>query len=188
VSKLIVRIGLIGFVIAVILFALPRLLGPSTAIEHLQSLLWPTSMLLGPGALGAGALGAEELAAMAFSALLNGACYLGLAWLVWWAARLAGWISSAPSEKDRFVSLFLAVGVSFSLLVALAEALIHGFSKLGANGLLVTWLIAANLFALVVVTCASSAWMLWWLRGFYQRHGRGGSRSPGSTPGSPARR
>ena len=173
--KFTLRIGLCGFAIAWLLFAASFPWRGSAQLVRLEMVFWPTSMLLAASG-GAMRLGAGLLAATGFSALMNGAAYFGVAWLAWWIAHLAGKTKTPVSAKERFVSVFLAVGLGFSLLVALGEAAIHGLPKFAGRGLAETWLASTNLFALIVITCASSGWTMWWLREFFRRRS-GAARS-----------
>ena len=174
-GKFVIRIGWCGFAVACILFAISRWFEPSAGLDRLQLALWPASMLFASRHAAARRLGAGESFAVAFSALMNGAFYAGLAWLAWWGTHLAGIAKAAPSAKARFISFLLALGLIFAGLLALAEAAIHR-PKFTAQGLSAAYLILANLFALIVLTCALSGWALWWLRGFFAR--RGGAAAP----------
>lgn len=176
--KFTLRIGGCGVVAACLLFAAVHGWARSARLDELVTVFWPTSILLAGSGAGT-RLGVGELFRAAFSALMNGAIYFGVAWALWWALRLAGITKAAASAKDRFVSAILAVGLGFTLAVALAETAIHGLSKLGAEGLAGFWLVSANLFALVVITCVLSGWTMWWLRSYF------GSRRGAPTPGSP---
>jgi len=172
-GKFVIRIGWCGFAIACILFAFSQSTGHPARLDRLQMAFWPTSILFASRHAAAERPGGEFFAG-AFSALMNGAFYAGLGWLAWWAARLAGMAKAAPGEKARFISFFLALGLGFSLLVALAEAALRR-PKFTAQGLGAAYLISANLFALIVLTCAPAGWSLWWLRGFLARRGAAGA-------------
>ncbi|MDE3137246.1 MAG: hypothetical protein KGL59_11775 [Acidobacteriota bacterium] len=121
-------------------------------------------------------MGAGTLAAVGFSALMNGALYFGLAWIVWWVLRLSGIAKTATSDKDRVVSAFLLVGLGFASLVALGELVFRGLPKIAAHGLAEAWLIFANLFALIVITCATAGWAMWWLRRYFRGYGHRANR------------
>ncbi len=174
-GKFVIRIGWCGFAIACVLFAISHGLGHPAGPGRLQMALWPGSILFASRHVAARRLGASEFFAVGFSALMNGAFYAGLAWLVWWEARLAGRAKAAPSAKARFISFFLALGLGFSLLVAVAEAALHR-PRFTAHALGVAYLLSANLFALIVLTCALAGWSFWWLRGFFARRGAFASR------------
>jgi hypothetical protein len=178
------RIGSWGFALAVFLFAAVLHWGRTARLEHLLTILWPTAILLAPGPSPATQLSFGEFFKVLFSALMNGAAYFGAAWLVWWAARFAGILKKEPSAIDRFVSVFIVVGLGFTLLVALAELAIDGPSKFAAHGASGLWLVSANLFALMVITCALSGWSMWWLRNYFRR--REAARASGSA--RPARK
>ena len=179
-NKFTLRIGSCGFALACLLFAAIYHWGRTAYLARLEALFWPTAMLLSGRASAARAIDAGTLAAVSFSALMNAALYFGIAWIVWWVARLAGIMKAAPGEKDRLVSAFLAVGLGFALLVALAEAAFRGLPKFTAHGLSDTWLISANLFALIVITCALAGWTMWWLRKYFLGRSHGGSSVSGS--------
>jgi hypothetical protein len=161
-GKIIWRIGLFGFAIACVLFAVSRITGPVSMLGLLETVFWPASILpsqrFTPARLSLG-----ELFAVSFSALMNDAFYSGSAWLVWWLARLGGIAKTTPSARARFISLLLAVCLIFTALAALAEAAIHR-PQFSPQGFLEAYLISANLFALIVLTCAISGWAFWWLR------------------------
>jgi hypothetical protein len=168
-NKFAFRIGSCGFALAVIFFGVVLRWGRTPQIEHWLTVFWPTAILLAPGPSQATQLSLGEFFKVAFSALMNGAAYFGVAWLVWWAAHFAGVMRTEPSPRDRFVSAFLAVGLGFTLLVTLAELAIKGASKFTAHGLSGLWLVSANLFALMVITCVMSGLSMWWLRNYFRR-------------------
>lgn len=170
-GKFVIRIGWCGFVVACALFAATQWLGHSAGLDHLLPALWPTSILLASRRVHTARLTLGTSFALGFSALMNAAFYAGLAWLAWWAARLAGIVKSGPSAKARVISFFLALGLGFSALVALAETAFHLPSKFTARSLLAGYLVSANLFALIVLTCALAGWALFWLRDFLVRRG-----------------
>ncbi len=172
-SKFTFRIASCGFALACLLFAASFHWGLTSRIAQLERIFWPTAMLLSGRASPTHGIDAGTLAAVGFSALMNGALYFGLAWIVWWVARLGGIVKTAASEKDRMVSVFLVVGLGFALLVALAEAAFRGLPKFTAHGLADTWLISANLFALIVITCAAAGWTMWWLRKYFRGRSHG---------------
>jgi hypothetical protein len=172
-SKFTLRIASCGFALACLLFGASFHWGLTGRIALLERIFWPTAMLLSGRASPTHAIDAGTLAAAGFSALMNGALYFGLAWIVWWALRFAGIAKTAASDKDRMVSAFLVVGLGFALLVALAEAAFRGLPKFTAHGLADTWLISANLFALIVLTCAAAGWTMSWLRKYFRGHGGG---------------
>lgn len=167
-GKFTLRAGLVGCAVAALFFLFRRFPGQGGELVLWRAALWPTSVLLGQFPVAA-SVGPAEWAAAAFSAVMNGAVYFGLAWMLWWAVRAAGWIRAAPSARDRFISFFLGMGLSFALLVILAEAAFRGLPKFGAGQRFPLYLVAANLFALIVITCLMAAWILWWLRGLYER-------------------
>lgn len=167
-GKFTFRIGLGGCAVALFLFVLHRFGGPSGELPIWQSVFWPTSMLLGK-LPATPRVGLSVWVAVAFAALMNGAAYFGCAWALWWIARLAGWLRNPVREKDRFVSIFLGIGLGFALLVTLGEAAVHGVPRPGSSERYSLYLVAANLFALIVITCLTAAWILWWLRGWYGR-------------------
>jgi hypothetical protein len=180
-SKFTLRIASCGFALACLLFAASFHWGHTTDIARLETIFWPTRMLLSGRANAAGGLNAATLAAVGFSALMNGALYFGLGWIVWWALRLAGITKVAVGEKDRAVSLFLVLGLGFAALVALAEAAFRGLPKFTARGLADAWLISANLFALIVITCAAAGWAMWWLGRYFRGYSQERDRvSPGA--------
>lgn len=172
-TKFTLRIASCGFALALFLFAASFRWGLTARLAHLEAIFWPTALLLSGRASPTHAIDAGTLAAVAFSALMNGALYFGLAWILWWVMRLAGITKTAPGGKERIVSAFLTVGLGFALLVALAEAAFRGLPQLTAHGLADTWLISANLFALIVITCASAGWTMWWLRKYFRGRGHG---------------
>jgi hypothetical protein len=172
-GKFVIRIGYCGFAIACIFFAFFQWHGRSASFPRAETLLWPTSILFVSRQAGTAHLyGVSGFFAVIFAALMNGAYYAGLAWLVWWAARLAGLAKKPPGARGRFISLFLSICLAFAALVALAEAAIHR-PKLTAQGLLETYLVSANLFGLIVLACALSGWAMWWFRDFLSRRGAG---------------
>jgi len=177
-GKFVIRTGWCGFAIACALFAASRWIGHSAHLDRLETILWPGSILPGSGRVPAARLGLGEFFAVAFSALMNGAFYAGLSWLVWWAARLEGIARSGLSEKARYISLFLAICLIFSALVGGAEAAIDWPRKLTAQRLLEAYLVSANLFALIVLTCALAGWAFWWVRGLLARRGAAGLPRP----------
>jgi hypothetical protein len=180
-SKFTFRLASCGFALACLLFAASFHWGHTFGIATLETIFWPTIVLLSARAGAAHSMNAGTLAAVGFSALMNGALYFGLAWIVWWALRLAGITKTATSERDGVVSAFLVLGLGFAALVALAEAAFRALPKFTAHGLADAWLISANLFALIVLTCAAAGWAMCWLRGYFRRHGSGGdSPSPGA--------
>jgi hypothetical protein len=172
-NKFTLRIASCGFGLAWLLFAASFHWGRTGYLARLETIFWPTAILLSGRASPAHGIDAGTLAAVVFAALMNGAVYFGLAWIVWWVARLAGIMKTASSEKDRLVSAFLAMGLGFAVLVALAEAAFRGLPKFTAHGLADTWLISANLFALIVITCALAAWTMWWLRKYFRGRSHG---------------
>lgn len=166
-GKYISRSGWCGLGVACILFATSPLVH-ATWFTYVEAVLWPMSILQA-------AAPAETLAgllAICFSALMNVAYYAGLAWLVWWTARLAGKAKSTPGPRARFISFFLAVCLSLAALIALAQAAIHR-PQITAPGLWETYLISANVFSVIVASCAVSGWALWWLRDFLARRTAG---------------
>jgi hypothetical protein len=184
-TKFTLRTASCGFALAFLIFAASFHWGLTTRLARLEAIFWPTALLLSGRASPIHAIDAGTLAAVAFSALMNGALYFGIAWIGWWISRLGGITKTAPSDKDRMVSAFLAVGLGFALVVALAEAAFRGLPQFTAHGLADTWLISANLFALIVITCASAGWTMWWLRKYFRGrdHGvhsvsRGAARKP----------
>jgi hypothetical protein len=172
-SKFTFRIASCGFALACLLFGASFHWGLTGRIAWLERIFWPTAMLLSGRASPAHGIDAGTLAAVGFSALMNGALYFGLAWIVLWGLRFAGIAKTDSSEKDRVVSAFLAVGLGFALLVAMGEAVLRGLPKFTAHGLGDTWLISANLFALIVITCAAAGWTMCWLRKYFRGRGHG---------------
>lgn len=173
-SKFTLRIASCGFALALLLFAASFRWGLTASLVRLEAIFWPTALLLSGRASPTHAIDAGTLAAVAFSALMNGALYFGVAWIVWWAMCLAGITKTTASEKERVVSAFLVVGLGFALLVALAEAAFRGLPQFTAHRLADAWLISANLFALIVITCASAGWTMCWLRKYFRGRGHGG--------------
>jgi hypothetical protein len=180
-SKFALRLAFCGFALACLLFAASSHWGHTSGIASLETIFWPTIVLLSGRPDVAHSMNAGTLAAVGFSALMNGALYFGLAWIVWWALRLAGITKTATSEKDRVVSAFLVLGLGFAALVALAEAAFRGLPKFTAHAFADAWLVSANLFALIVLTCAGAGWAMWWLRRYFRGYGQREDRvSPGT--------
>lgn len=170
-GKFISQIGWCGFGVACILFATSPLVHAAW-FAYVEAGLWPMSLLR----VTAPAASLASLLAICFAALMNVAYYGGLAWLLWWTARLAGRAKTEPSERGRFISFFLAVCLGLAALMALAQAVIHR-PQITASGLWETYLISANVFSVIVASCALSGWALWWLRDFLAR------RTAGAGPG-----
>lgn len=178
-SKFTLRFASCGFALACLFFAASFRWGRSVGFVRLEAIFWPAMLLLSGRASHTHAVSAGTLAAVGFSALMNGALYFGLAWIVWWAGRLAGVVKSAPNEKERMVTGFLTVGLGFALLVALAELAMRGLPA--SRGLNDAWLLFGNLFALIVITCASAGWSMWWLRKYFRGRMHGAHSGSGRT-------
>lgn len=166
-ARFTLRIGYVGIVAACFLFAAVLHWGRTPGVERLVTIFWPTSLLLAPGPGPAVHLGAGEIVKVAFSALMNGAAYFGVAWLVWWAAYLLGITKRGPTPKEHFVSGFIAIGLGFTLVMALMELAVYGLPKL--SRVRIFWLGMVNLYALLAISCALAGWSMWWMRNYYMR-------------------
>lgn len=165
-SKITLRSGSCGFALACLLFAASYRWGGGANYARIEAIFWPTMLLLSGRASPEHALSVGTIVLVGFSALMNGALYFGFAWVLWWAGRLAGLVKTAPSEIERMVSGFLALGLGFALIVALAELALRGLPA--SRGPDDVWLIFANLFALITITCATAGWSMWWLRKYFR--------------------
>lgn len=172
------RFGSCGFALAIVLFGVVLRWGRTAGIEQLLILLWPTSILLAPGPTPSTVLDSTEFLKLIFSSVMNGSFYFGVAWIIWWAARYLKVLKAEPSERDRFVSSFVLMGLGIVVLVGVVELFLKGLPEASARGFTSLWLVTTNLFALMVITCVLSGWSMWWMRNYYRRRQAASSSSP----------
>lgn len=163
------RFALCGFAVAIVLFGVVLHSGHTPRIDHLVIVLWPTSILIAARPGSSTPFGSAGFLKMIFSAVMNGSLYFGVAWIVWWAARFLKVLKAEPTQKERFVSGFIVMGLALVVLVGLVELFLKGLPEASARAFTGVWLVTSNLFSLMVITCALSGWSMWWLRNYYRR-------------------